>query len=143
MRPAIDGRRANRDMARLYGSPPSQNDEAPVNDQGFVGGGAGERSPSQKSTTGRTPSNWRGRLPMPATWYVMNVPEIVIYNGVGTAPCPMHADRGRNFTVDVAGTKGAWSCPVCGKGDMVSFVMRRHGVGFVDAVRHLVFGGGK
>lgn len=141
MKPALDGRRATRDLARLYGSPPGQNDEAPVvHDQGFVGGGAGRRSPSQKSTTSRLPSNWRGRTPMPSSWYALNVSEIVIHNGVGNAPCPMHADRGRNFTVDVDGSKGVWSCLVCGKGDMVGFVMRRYGMRFVDAVRLLVLG---
>lgn len=142
MKPALDGRRATRDLARLYGSPPGKYDDAPADDQGVVGGGAGRRSPSQKSTTGRLPSNWRGRTPMPWSWYALNVPEIVIFNGVGTAPCPMHADRGRSFSVNLAGAKGTWSCPVCGKGDMVGFAMRRFGMGFVDAVRLLVLGGG-
>lgn len=142
MKPAIDGRRATRDLARLYVSPPGKYADAPVvHDQGVVGGGAGRRSPSPKSSTNRVPNNWRGRLPMPSSWYALNVPELVIHEGVGSAPCPMHADRQRSFTVDLRGSKGVWTCPDCGKGDMVSFVARRFGVGFVDAVRRLVLGG--
>ncbi len=141
MKASLDGRRATRDLARLYGSPPGRYDKAPA-DQGFVGGSAGRRSPSPKSSTNRVPNNWRGRLPMPSSWYALNVPEIVIHNGVGTAPCPMHADRARSFVVNLTGSKGTWSCPVCGHSEMVGFVMRRNGIGFVDAVRHLVLGGG-
>lgn len=140
MKSALDGRRATRDLTRLYGSPPDEYDDALIaaNYQGVQV--ADRLTLKRNGPTGRTPSNWRGRLPMPATWFAQNVPEIVIYNGVGTAPCPMHADRGRNLTVDVAGTKGVWSCPVCGHGDMVGFAMRHYGIAFVDAVRLLVLG---
>ena len=140
MKPALDGRRATRDLARLYGSPPDKYDDALIvrSDQGVQV--ADRHTLKRNGTTGRLPSNWRGRLPMPSSWYVLNVPEMVVHNHVGTAPCPMHPDRGRSFSVNLAGSKGVWSCPVCGHGDMVGFVMRRFGMKFLDAVRRLVLG---
>lgn len=128
-----------RDQDQPIRYPTGKYDEAP-DDQGFVGGGAGRRSPSQKSSTNRVPNNWRGRLPMPSSWYVLNVPEMVVHGYVGTATCPMHADRGRSFMVNLDGARGTWACPVCGHGDMVGFVMRRFNLRFVDAVRFLIFG---
>lgn len=144
MKPANDGRRATRDLARLYGSPPGRKGEAPtVEGKGFGGqsGVACRRSPSPKSTTSRLPNNWRGRLPAPATWYALNVPSMTVKDGIGVAPCPLHSDAKRSFRVDLTGTKGVWSCPAWGKGDLVALVMRLHGIGFVEAVRRLVIGG--
>lgn len=140
MRPALDGRRATRDLARLYGPPPGQNDDAPIaaNDRGAKV--AHRHTVNPNHSTSRLPNNWRGRLPAPATWYALNVPSMVIKDGVGTAPCPMHADTRRSFLVRLDGVRGTWNCPTCGHGDMVAFVMRLHGVGFVAAVRHLVLG---
>lgn len=138
MRAAIDGRRAARDLARLYGSPPPGYDEAQGDDLGF--GGAGERAAPANTTTCRLPRNWRGRLPMPMTWYATNVAELVIFNGIGTAPCPMHQDKGRSLIVNLGGCRGTWNCQVCGQGDMIGFAMRRYAMSFVDAVRMLVLG---
>lgn len=140
MRPAIDGRRAARDLARLYGSPPPGYDEAQGDDLGFAGVSAGERFFNWKSTTTKLPNNWRGRLPLPASWFAFNVPSMVIRDGIGIAPCPMHPDRERSFTVNLTGSKGTWQCNVCGRGDMLGFAMRRYGMKFADAVRLLVLG---
>ena len=139
MRPALDGRREARNLARLYGSPHVTYDDALIagGDEGVKKGTAKLTSCSD-SNTKRVPSNWRGRLPAPANWFAFNVPCMVIREGIGIAPCPLHADRERSFTVNLTGSKGTWHCTTCGHGDMLGFVMRRYGMKFVDAVRFLV-----
>jgi hypothetical protein len=63
MTPTINCWRNGRDFDPVHGPPRAYNGEAPtVQGQGFVGGGAGRRSPSPKNTT-RKPS--RKRLPTP------------------------------------------------------------------------------
>lgn len=142
MRPALNGRRAARDLARLYGPPCAEYGDAPIaaNDRG-VSKAAHQHDLNTNTTIGRLPRNWRGRLPMPMAWYGTNVAEMVVVNGIGTAPCPMHQDRGRSLIVNLCSSRGIWNCPVCGQGDMVSFAMRRYANSFVDAVRLLVLGG--
>lgn len=139
MRPAIEGRRAARDFARLHGPPytPYENAQVAANDLG-VREWAGKHTRKSNTTTRKLPRNWRGRLPMPLIWYGLNVPEMVIINGTGAAPCPMHLDKGRSLIVNLSASRGTWACVACGHGDMVGFVMRRFGKSFVDAVRHLV-----
>ena len=140
MKLAIDGRRAARDLARLYG-PHAEYGDAPIaaNDQG-VKKAAHQHDFKSNTTTSLLPRNWRGRLPMPMTWYAINVAEMTSFNGIGTAPCPMHQDKGRSLIVNLGGSRGTWNCPVCGQGDMVGFAMRRFAMSFVDAVRLLVLG---
>lgn len=141
MRAAIDGRRAARDLARLYGPPFAEYGDAPIaaNDRG-VSKAAHQNNLNPNGTTSRLPRNWRGRLPMPLTWYASNVAEMVIFNGIGTAPCPMHPDKNRSLIVNLGGSRGTWNCPVCGQGDMIGFAKRRYDMSFVDAVRLLVLG---
>ena len=141
MRAAMNGRRAVRDLARIYDFPPSGNDDAPIvrSDWG-VNKAADQHNLNSNGTTSRLPRNWRGRLPMPMTWYATNVAEMVVFNGIGTAPCPMHQDKGRNLIVNLGGSRGTWNCPACGQGDMIGFAMRRYAMSFVEAVRLLVLG---
>ena len=146
MKPAIDGRRATRDLARLYGSPPPAYDDALI-----AGGEEGVEDSVEKGTakltscrdhsTARLPRNWRGRLPSPLSYFKDAVPNMAISKGIGIGHCPMHTDTRRGFLVRLDGVRGTWNCPTCGHGDMVAFVMRLHGVGFVAAVRRLVLGG--
>lgn len=50
--------------------------------------------------------------------------------------CPFHKDHKPSFRVNLETGRGR--CMACGwSGDLVSFVMQRHGIGFVDAARHL------
>lgn len=51
-------------------------------------------------------------------------------------PCPLHGGEGPNFSVDPA--RGIFKCFVCNEGgDVFGFVMRRLGLDFPSAVRHL------
>ncbi len=51
-------------------------------------------------------------------------------------PCPLHGGEGPNFSVDPA--RGIFKCFVCGEGgDVFSFVMKRLGLDFPSAVRHV------
>ena len=144
MKIAINGRRAARDLARLNGPPFAEYGDAPIaaNDRG-VNKAADQHNLNPNGTTSRLPRNWRGRLPMPMTWYATNVAEMVAFKGIGTAPCPMHQDKGRSLIVNLSGSRGTWNCPVCGQGDMIGFAMRRFAMSFADAVRLLVLGGAR
>ena len=141
MRPAIDGRRATRDLARLYGSPPPGYDDALIagGDEGVKKGTAKLTSYGDSSTK-RVPSNWRGRTMAPFDFYKSVLSDMVIKNGTATACCRFHAYRSRSLVVDLTGSKGVWSCQLCGQGDMVGFAMRLFSEGFVAAVRRLVPG---
>lgn len=138
MRPAIDGRRAARDLARLYGFPSTGNDETITwQGDGFEGvaGVTCKRSPCRDGNTSAVPHNWHGRLPVPMVWFGLHVGEMVVQNGIGKAPCPLHPDRKRSLSLS---PRGEWACSTCGKGDFVGFVMRRYRWTFAEAVRHLV-----
>jgi DNA primase len=50
--------------------------------------------------------------------------------------CPFHEDKKPSLRVNLA--TGRWACMACGlRGDLVAFVMRRHGLAFVEAVDEL------
>ena len=145
MRPAIDGRRATRDLARLYGSPPPGYDDALIagGDEGVEGGaekGTAKLTSGKDHSTKRLPSNWRGRTMTPFDFYKSVLPDLVVNGGAATACCRFHPDGRRSLVVDLAGAKGVWACPECGQGDMVGFAMRLFSEGFVAAVRRLVLG---
>lgn len=138
MRAAIDGRRAARDLARVYGFPPTGNDETTTwQGDGFedAAGVAGKASLYLDGNTSAVPHNWHGRLPVPMAWFGLHVGEMVVVNGVGNAPCPLHPDRKRSLSLKPS---GEWTCPACGKGDFVGFVMRRYRCTFAQAVSYLV-----
>ncbi|MFO7588250.1 MAG: DNA primase [Gemmatimonadota bacterium] len=51
-------------------------------------------------------------------------------------PCPLHGGEGPNFSVDPA--RGLFKCFVCGEGgDVFAFFMKRLGMDFPEAVRHV------
>lgn len=51
-------------------------------------------------------------------------------------PCPLHGGEGLNFSIDAE--RGIYKCFVCGEGgDVFSFVMRRLGLEFPEAVRYV------
>lgn len=136
MKPAMDGRRAARDLARIYGFPPSGNDDAPIvrSDRG-VKKVAVKHNSKPNTNTSAIPHNWHGRLPVPMVWFGLHVAEMVVVNGIGNAPCPLHPDRKRSLSLKPS---GEWACSACGTGDLVGFVMRRYRWTFAEAVHHLV-----
>ena len=138
MRAAINGRRAARDLARIYGFPPTGKNDA-ITGQGDgvegVAGVAGKPSPCRDGNTRAVPHNWHGRLPVPMVWFGLHVAEMVVVNGIGNAPCPLHPDKKRSLTLSPS---GEWACSSCGKGDLVGFVMRLYLCSFSQAVRHLM-----
>lgn len=87
------------------------------------------------------PTNWRQRLPNPASYYVQHVERLGKTNGNGWAQglCPFHDDHSPSLSVHVA-EGGAFRCMACGaKGrDVVAFHMARTGYGFKEAVRELL-----
>jgi len=51
-------------------------------------------------------------------------------------PCPLHGGEGPNFSVDPV--RGIFKCFVCGEGgDVFAFVMKRTGLDFPSAIRHV------
>ena len=66
------------------------------------------------------------------------VGEVVKLKRVGTSfrgPCPFHQGKGPNFAVT---PRGGFVCFVCGeKGDVFTFVQKRMGLDFVDAVKYV------
>jgi DNA primase len=51
-------------------------------------------------------------------------------------PCPLHGGEGPNFSVDPV--RGVFKCFVCGEGgDVFAFFMKRLGMDFPEAVRHV------
>lgn len=145
MRPPIDGRRATRDLARLYGSPPPGYDDALIagGEEGVEGGaekGTAKLTSCKDHSTKRLPSNWRGRTMAPFDFYKSVLSDMVVKGGTANACCRFHADRNRSLVVDLTGSKGVWTCSQCGQGDMIGFAMRLYNEGFVAAVRRLVPG---
>ena len=53
------------------------------------------------------------------------------------AICPFHADKKPSLRVNIE--KGAYRCMVCGArgGDVLSFHMHAHGLGFIQAAKEL------
>src|SRR5438034_11168934 len=66
------------------------------------------------------------------------VGELVKLKRVGNSfrgPCPFHQGKDANFAVT---PKGGYVCFVCGeKGDVFTFVQKRLGLDFVDAVKYV------
>src|SRR5215467_4110069 len=57
-------------------------------------------------------------------------------NGEATGLCPFHDDQNPSFSVNLE--TGLWCCHAgCGGGDVFSFVMRRNGLSFAEAVQIL------
>lgn len=89
----------------------------------------------------RLPSNWRNRLPHPATYYPAHVEKLGKPNAAGWAQgrCPFHADKEASLSVCITGTRGGWRCFAgCGTGDLLAFHMLRTGLPFAEAVRDLL-----
>ena len=87
------------------------------------------------------PSNWRERMPDPATYYAQRVAKLGKPNGNGYAVglCPFHDDHSPSFGVKLTSSRGHWCCySGCGKGDMVEFHQRLTGLDFQAAVRDLL-----
>jgi hypothetical protein len=95
----------------------------------------------RKPTCGsRLQDNWRDRLPDPSIYYSRHVEKLGKPNAESWAQgrCPLHEDRHESLSVRLCG-RGGWRCFAgCGKGDLLSFHMRRTGLQFVEAVRDLV-----
>lgn len=141
MSAVIDGRREAERLGALYKSPPRRgNAPITVGDRG-VKGVAGERSPKANPST--IPAHWRDRLPAPVSFYANVLPDLSEPDEAGQAfaICPLHSGNTTAMvTINMISSRGCWNCPVCGKGDMVAFVMRLFNDGFVAAVRRLVLG---
>lgn len=86
----------------------------------------------------RFPETWRERMPSAWDYYRGALPDLSEPTSLRTAQarCPMHLDSGQGLTVQLRGD-GQWWCAVCGRGDLVTFHRRRHGVGFRAAVQQL------
>ncbi|HKU17951.1 MAG TPA: CHC2 zinc finger domain-containing protein [Candidatus Saccharimonadales bacterium] len=94
-----------------------------------------------KSRTDHLPSNWRDRLPDPATYYAQRVQKLGRPNATGWAQgaCPFHEDRNASLSVHITGERGHWRCfASCGGGDLVGFHMRLCDLDFKAAVRDLI-----
>lgn len=97
-----------------------------------------------KQKPGGIPTQWRDRLPDPATYYAASVAKLTRANGAGWAQgvCPFHDDCSASLSVQVVKGRGGWRCFAgCGAGDLVGFHMRRTGMSFKEAVRELARGG--
>ena len=81
----------------------------------------------------------RERLPLPADFYGPYIKRGRRPNAKGwvAARCPFHDSRsGASLSVNLR--NGGWVCWAgCGKGDIIKFVMKLHGVSFKDACRTL------
>ena len=140
MRPAVDGREEADRLGRLYGSPPLNDIGQPV--ARLTNGKAQTPAPGLQSKNSKIPVRWRERLPTPSALYgaVLDHLSQVDADGFATAACPFHDDTSKAaLSVRIQSTRGGWACAECGRGDFVEFVMRLRSVGFVDAVRYLVF----
>lgn len=86
------------------------------------------------------PTNWRDRLPDPASYYPAHVAKLgrTNANGYAQGQCPFHEDHNASLSVHVT-EGGGWTCfSGCGKGDLLGFHMRLTGKPFKDAVADLV-----
>lgn len=139
MSAVIDGRQQVEKLRALYKPP---NEIAPT------GQGQGDKSAPAKTRVAemdhsRLPARWRDRLPAPVSFYAKALPNLSEPDGAGQAAsiCPLHCENTTAMvTINLASSRGCWNCPVCGKGDMMSFCMRLYGLKFVDAVRVLIQG---
>jgi|YelNatPaOPRAMG01_1025707.scaffolds.fasta_scaffold07872_2 DNA primase len=78
----------------------------------------------------------RERLPDPADYYSRELPSLRGRGVWRDALCPFHEDSRPSLRVNVQ--TGGWRCMACGRGgDLLSFHMRRHGLGFADACKAL------
>ncbi len=96
-----------------------------------------------KPSTSRLQSNWRDRLPDPATYYAAHVAKLSRPNATGWAQgtCPLHDDHNASLSVQVGSERGGWRCFAgCGGGDLVGFHMLLSGLDFPAAVRELIGG---
>lgn len=97
----------------------------------------------KKSTTKRyrLPSNWRDRLPDPATVYRAKLKDLSPpdRDGWATARCPFHDGLEQSLSVDMASRRGGWRCATCGAhGDLVGFTRQAEGLSFPAAVHALI-----
>jgi len=82
--------------------------------------------------------DWRN-LPFPLDYYLRVLQHLSHVNRAGWAKtrCPFHEDRHASLSVRLSGN-GAWRCFAgCGGGDLISFHMKRTGLGFSAALRDL------
>lgn len=94
-----------------------------------------------RASSARLPTNWRDRLPDPASYYAQHLEALSEPDAEGWArtQCPFHDDCNRSLSVRVASTRGHWRCAAtCGYGDLVAFHQRITGSTFVEAVRDLI-----
>lgn len=105
------------------------------------GRAAGDRATLRKQNNGKRNSITRGfrrdRLPEPADYYAAQGVRLTGRGAWRDALCPFHDDSKPSLRVRLE--TGAFRCMVCSAhgGDVLSFHIRWHGLGFVDAARAL------
>ena len=75
----------------------------------------------------------RDLLPRPEDYYRARLPSLRPGDrGWAAARCPFHADKTASLSVNLE--HGGWRCHAgCGSGDIITFTMRLHDVGFREA----------
>jgi DNA primase len=83
----------------------------------------------------------RERLPAPETYYRRELGSALktsreTKDGWVPARCPFHDDQHASLTVNLE--HGGWCCFAgCGRGDLLSFHQKKHGLSFADAAKDL------
>jgi len=79
----------------------------------------------------------RKKLPSSITYYESQGIKLKGNGSWRDAICPFHKDT--NPSLRVNAEKGAFRCMACGAhgGDLLSFHMHRHGLGFIEAAKQL------
>lgn len=80
----------------------------------------------------------RDALPDPAVYYSRELRRLThsSRDGWALALCPFHEDERPSFAVNLQ--HGGWCCfAACGRGDLVSFQMKRHDQSFAEAAKAL------
>ena len=80
----------------------------------------------------------RDLLPDPASYYARELGKLphASPDGWASARCPFHEDDRPSLTVNLQ--HGGWCCFAgCGRGDLLTFHQKKHGLSFVAAAKAL------
>lgn len=79
----------------------------------------------------------RENLPDPESFYKDNLQKVTLRKNQGKGCCPFHEERTPSFSFNTV--SGAFYCFGCGVhgGDILSFVMQRDGIEFIEAAKQL------
>lgn len=80
----------------------------------------------------------RGQLPDPSEYFARELGNLtgVARDGWASALCPFHEDRRPSLAVNLR--HGGWHCFAgCGRGDLLAFHQKKHGLSFIEAAKDL------